>query len=189
MQGMTQADAAAARAVLEELGLLLNLKKCVLSPTTRIENLGLVLDSVAMTYELTPARLLKFQAAEAEVRLAVADSGVVPVRAVARITGHAAAAAIVLERRARLHTRFLNDAIRDAAAARQWSALVRLGPGALAELDVWHDILGSLGPAPITRPTPSACTVLLSSDASDFAWGGRVLWARPGVGQQRATGD
>mmetsp|Transcript_18652 Transcript_18652/g.60273 ORF Transcript_18652/g.60273 Transcript_18652/m.60273 type:complete len:207 (-) Transcript_18652:1422-2042(-) len=134
-----------------------------------------------MTYELTPSRLLKFEGAEAAVRLAVTQVGLVPVRAVSRVTGHAAAAAIVLARLGRLHTRFLNDAIRGAAAARWWSASVRLGHGALAELDVGRDVLGSLGPAPIGRPEPSACTVLLCSDASDFAWGGRVLWARPGV--------
>ncbi|MEO0361204.1 MAG: hypothetical protein AAF322_08850, partial [Pseudomonadota bacterium] len=39
----------------------------------------------------------------------------------------------------------------------------------------------SLGPAPIVRPPPQPCTVLLCSDASDFAWGGRILWAKTGV--------
>jgi len=145
LQQMSQRDANAARAILEQLGFLLNLDKCVMSPTKRIENLGLVVDSQAMTYELTAKRLAKFQDAEAALRGALEADGVVRVRDVARITGHAAAASIVLERRARLYTRFLNDAIRDSAAARNWSAVVPLGLGPLAELAIWREILGSLG--------------------------------------------
>jgi len=179
--GLSRAEARAVLALFEELGFLVNFEKSVLDPTRRIENLGFVIDTVAMTYELTPTRLAKFADAATELARQLYDDGTVQARAVAKVTGHAAAAALIVERKGRLHTRFLNDAIRDAAAARRWSDRVPLGPGAVAELEHWLAVLPQLAPTPIRRPVRPSPTVILSSDASDFAWGGKVLWAQPGV--------
>ncbi|MEL6330933.1 MAG: reverse transcriptase domain-containing protein [Planctomycetota bacterium] len=181
LQGMTQSDANRVLSILVELGLLINFEKSVLSPTSRAESLGFVVDTTEMTYELTPKRHAKFTAVATALATEVARSGSAPARDIARVTGHVASAALVLERRGKLHTRFLNDAIRDAAAARRWSDVVPMGAGAAREIAHWLEILPTLEPTPIRRPQRPPATVTISSDASDFAWGGLVLASAPGA--------
>jgi len=188
LQNMSAEIADEARQVFERLGFLINFAKSVTVPTKRIENLGFVVDTRAMTYELTPRRMQKFIAAADTLNRESGKNGLVPARLVARVTGHIAAAALVLERRGRLHTRYLNHSVHGAAANRAWDSLVRLGDGARAELNFWQELLPTLGPAPIRRPVRPAATVRIASDASDFAWGGVVLVAPLGVFDMASTG-
>uniref|UniRef100_A0A7S3JZP5 Reverse transcriptase domain-containing protein n=1 Tax=Aureoumbra lagunensis TaxID=44058 RepID=A0A7S3JZP5_9STRA len=111
LQNMPQAVADEARRVFERLGFLINFAKSVLVPTKRIENLGFVVDTYAMTYEVTSRRMQKFVTAADDLFQAGSGNGLVPARLVARVTGHIAAAALVLERRGRLHSHYLNHSI------------------------------------------------------------------------------
>ena len=181
LQTMSQDDADEARALLEDFGFLLNLDKSVVTPTRRLENLGYVVDTTAMTYDVTTSRRAKMLDAARSLLDEHRRAGTTPARAVARVTGHVASAALVLGRRGRLQTRYLNNTVRDAAARRRWSERVPISDSALRELRLWLDAIPLLDPVPIRRPTRRPITVHLASDASDFAWGGRVLWTAPGV--------
>mmetsp|Transcript_10090 Transcript_10090/g.40913 ORF Transcript_10090/g.40913 Transcript_10090/m.40913 type:complete len:468 (+) Transcript_10090:716-2119(+) len=161
----------------EWLGIIINYPKSTVGPTQQIEHLGFLIDSVAMTFRIAPKRHEKFRKAARDCLDALAAGRRVEARAVSRVTGHAASAALVLDRDSRVFTRFLNDAVRDAAADRRWSTYVTLNDDALAELRRWADAIPTLTTTPIRRPQRPTTHVVLATDASDFAFGGGVVEA------------
>ena len=82
---------------------------------------------------------------------------------------------LVFGRRACLFNRYLDDAVRDKAVARSWSARVALDDPALAELQRWRRLLPGSSVVPIRRLQREAAPVRLAVDASDFAFGGGVV--------------
>jgi hypothetical protein len=166
--------------LLQSLGFIINFDKSVLIPTQLIDSLGHSVDSVDMLFRLTGRRIVKFDAAAVAV-LAALEDGFAPARLVARVTGHIAAAALVFGREGRLYSHFLMDSIVDVArdadvlGRAAWSRRVFVGVAALDELRLWRNRLKHDASSSIRRRFRGSAQVLLASDASDLAWGGRVL--------------
>ena len=182
--------------LLQGLGFIINFDKSVLTPTQLIDSLGYSVDSVEMLFRLTGRRIAKFDAAAAAV-LDALQGGYAPARLVARITGHIAAAALVFGREGRLNSQFLMDTIvdvardADALGRAAWSRRVYVGEAALVELHLWRRRLKHDASASIRRQFRGSAQVLLASDASDFAWGGRILSVEESWGAElmRITGS
>ena len=113
-----------ARSAFEHLGFLITEAKSPSTPTRSLVHLGFEIDSDAMTFRLAPRRLDKFRHVSTATLTSASRFGIVPARLIARVVGHVASAQLVLRRDGRIYCRFLNDAVRDAAAARRWSARV-----------------------------------------------------------------
>jgi hypothetical protein len=166
--------------LLQSLGFVINFGKSVLSPTRLIDSLGHSVDSVDMLFRLTGRRIVKFDAAAAAVFDALED-GLAPARLVARVAGHIAAAALVFGREGRLYSHFLMDSLVDVArdadvvGRAAWSRRIFVGPAALAEIRLWRGRLKQDASSDIRRRFRGSAQVLLASDASDLAWGGRIL--------------
>lgn len=179
-----------ARCLFESLGFRLNMEKSIFELVRRIGSLGITVDSASFTFELTPRRLEKFGRVADELFDAAKLGAPVAARLVARVVGHISSASLVFGRRATLLSCFLKDSIVDVARSRRWRSLVRLNADALDELKQWRSLLLTPQVVPIQKQQRRRTTVLVASDASDFAWGGRLLRfdARPSLEHDPARG-
>jgi len=152
-------------ALLEALGWCLNLEKCTLSPTKRLDALGFVTDSLRLVFELTVSRKRRWSAAVAG---AISALPYPSARQVARVAGHAASSVLALGPVARLRSRYLMSSLRFMREDSCWDQTVLLDPRAIEELHCLQRLILDYVPQRIFK----FCTApdfIMSSDASDTA--------------------
>ena len=151
-------------------GLCVNVEKSVLTPCTRIECLGFEIDTVKGVFEVTETRWSAFQ----HQLLKVCDwKGTMPVREVAKVTGHLASFKLVLGNLARFRCRELYRIILPAAQSLLWHLHVSIDAPAWNELMFWRQAPRSLFSTSLW-PGPSAAEVDVFCDASGTGWGGHM---------------
>ena len=171
----------------ESLGLVVNQKKSVLTPTQEIEFLGFYLCSVTMRLLIPPEKLRKIQ----QDARHLLDQESVTVREIARFVGKATATmrAIPL---APLHYRALQLLMNSVLPlnytqeeiSTKYETIVTLTPACKRDLEWWIDLqkVCPLG-APVCQQDP---TITIHSDASNKGWGAVLngqsqtggLWSR-----------
>lgn len=163
---------------LRRCGFLVNAAKLALDPSHTLNFIGFTIDTVAGTISATATRCAELGAAVAE---ALATTGRVPVRLLARIGGQVASLAPAYGNAARLFTRGIYDNIAQAAS---WRAAVPLSAAARANLLFWRDRRAECDGQPLWPST--RIDTLFYSDAGDDGWGG---WQRrPDGGTDDARG-
>lgn len=127
--------------------------------------LGMIIDSVAMTFSLPDKKLKNILHA---IRVCLdRQSYYIRVRDIARIAGFIISAAKAIGRLSRLFTRHLYRAIESRMS---WSSKVILSPGAIGELQFWYLNLININGQSI-KPVQLS-TSAIYSDASDSGFGG-----------------
>lgn len=167
LMSISQAQAVSDRDVLllllKEFGLSINVKKSGLIPLQLQGYLGVLIDSVRMTFVLPPAKLTALKSLAAQLHGKAAAGGRLGVRTLQRLVGRLQSVAdCVLP--TRIHLNALIEALRSAEA--YGSAL--LGPVAVADLLWWSDHVSHFNGRSVRTPLPDH---LFDSDASEVAWG------------------
>ena len=157
--------------LLESLGLMVNLKKSILTPTQELEFLGFHLCSVTMRLLIPSEKLRKIQQDARHLR----DQESVSVREIARFVGKATATmrAIPL---APLHYRALQLLMNSVLPlnytqeeiSTKYETVVTLTPASKKDLEWWIDLKKAPLGAPVYYPDP---TITIHSDASNKGWG------------------
>ena len=157
--------------LLESLGLMVNLKKSILTPTQELEFLGFHLCSVTMRLSIPSEKLRKIQQDAWHLR----DRESVSVREIARFVGKATATmrAIPL---APLHYRALQLLMNSVLPlnytqekiSTKYETVVTLTPASKKDLEWWIDLKKAPLGAPVYHPDP---TITIHSDASNKGWG------------------
>ena len=149
----------------DRLGLTISLKKSVLRPVQRIEYLGFILDSVAMTVELTDGKKAKIK----KLAQALLKRSHVNIRSLAEFIGNLVATepgfeeaplwyrGLELDRNVALTEHFGN-----------FDAMTKLSQKAKITIQWWHDHVETLT-RQVSIPPPD---IVLESDASTKGWGG-----------------
>lgn len=153
--------------ILQNVGFCINAKKSVMVPTKRIEYLGNIIDSEAMTVTLPERRLDKI----VKSCSSLASRNKAKIREVARVVGLLVAAIPAVEL-GKLHYRILERAKIEALKVEQgnFDKLMKISKEMRLELSWWISEAGTQGRR-ILRPAP---TVEVFTDASDLGWGGCV---------------
>ena len=153
--------------MLDTLGLATNDSKCHWDPTTRLQHLGLIVQtSPTAKYLIPPDKLARLKTFAHDIKVAaIRNRRLTPARKLAAFTGLAQSLYLALPC-ARLFLRSIHDCV---ATRRTWDSNVRLSKQALRDLD-WWTVLPErwIGRSLYTSPT----TTEVFSDASGFAWGG-----------------
>ena len=172
--GQTVEQCAAARdavvALLDRLGLRIKPGKGVWTPTTRLDHLGMTIDSVAGEFQVSPDKALKLEKmARALQAKAHRNARRVGKRELAAFVGLAQFLSRAV-RRTRFHLRELYNVM---GSLQGWTGRVRLTRQALQDLRWWTTLSTSrpLPGGPIWRP---ATTLLMTTDSSDYGWGGTI---------------
>ena len=173
LMGRTVEDTARLRdiaaALFARLGLTLKESKCVWEPVQKLKHLGLVIDSVKKVFEVDSDKVAKVRQ---QARALLGEAGTTCRRAskrkVAQFVGLCRYLLPAVPQ-ARFYLRALYDTMRTLEG---WAGKVKLDRYALKDLHWWTHFADS--PAhggPIWRPVTTA---LMTTDASDFGWGGTV---------------
>lgn len=163
--------------LLTTLGFVLNAKKCLTAPSTRIEHLGLTIDSVRMSFGIPPQkRKATLEFMETFLNPPEGGEGLFSARQFSKLAGRLgclrAAAPYVL-----LYTRHLSRLISAARKLGGWSRRVLpLSPEVRSDLEWLTVHLPLRNSAPFSTPHPVA---VMQTDASFFAWSG-ILRTRSG---------
>lgn len=138
-------------------------------PTQRIQHLGLMVDSTKGTFEVDEKKLQKTQAAAQALRCAAAGAcRRVCKRSVAKFVGLAQFLLPAVPQ-ARFFLRELHNCMGE---LKGWSGKVRLSRQAMEDLQWWRTFHRTAAHGgPIWKPVTTA---VVSTDASDFGWGGAV---------------
>jgi hypothetical protein len=138
-------------------------------PATELEFLGFLLDTVAFTVKLVPDKLEK---ARASLRALRDSKTPIKARDLAAVTGRLSAMKEATQC-AHLYTRNFNVQINEAVRARGWAhGTLTLSPHSRNDLQQW------LTNMPTCRPIREAApSWILTTDASEVAWGGYLLRA------------
>lgn len=161
---------AAARALLESLGLPVNHDKSVLVPTQRLEHLGLVFDTTRFTLSV-PRRKLKAIAKDARRLLRLDSESGVTARQLAGLAGKITAAAPAMRHAADLHRHAIQRCQHYALRvhANDWDKPVRLSRTALVDIKWWASYAPlAFNGAALRLPEPDAT---LTTDASPTGFG------------------
>jgi hypothetical protein len=148
----------------EALGFVIHPRKSTFMPTTTLEFLGFIIDSLAMTVSLTIAKKEKIEQMCRDILL----KNSVSIRSVARLLGNFTSSFIAVPE-GRLHYRCIEHD-KTAAVARRcgdYDAMMCLSPPSIKEIKWWRDNV-KVSFSPISRPNP---TVVLKTDASLEGWG------------------
>ena len=149
---------------LQQLGFILNRKKCILHPQQRIEFLGFCVDSTTMTLSLPQHKVLKIEKECRHLR----NQGEVSARQLAHIIGllNATNPAVLP---ARMHYRSLQRLKnRTLGSSRDFDQRTRLDVESLDDISFWTQTLRQVNGRPIQFPSAS---LVISSDASREGWG------------------
>lgn len=154
--------------ILQNVGFCINVDKSVLVPTTRIEYLGNIIDSEAMTVTLPARRVEKI----VNSCSSLASRNKAKIREVARVVGLLVAAIPAVEL-GKLHYRILERAKIVALKVEKgnFDKHMTISKEMKMELSWWISEVGTQSRR-IFRPAPS---VEVFTDASDLGWGGCVL--------------
>ena len=194
------------------LGLVVNVQKSVLSPTQRLQVLGMMVDTNAFTFTVPPKRVLAAERALSALQQAGRRREPVQARALAKAVGRLISMGLAVGRSARRMTR---SCYRDLASATgtppdasrwalkaAWNVSLVLSPEALSEVDFWlaavsPDVdsasflwLASLRGSSIAEPGggteigPAELATVMASDASDKMMGGWMQAAGSPDGQR-----
>ena len=151
------------------LGLDVNYEKSVVNPTQRIEQLGMMVDTVRGVFEV-PAR--RWDNLQVSIRILLSTKRHrVPVRQLASCVGKIISMKIALGPVVQLYTRYLYQVVESAPS---WFSFVPVSPLAIEELEFWQDFNINAFFQPIWPPSNPIC-VQIASDASATAWGGLIL--------------
>eukprot|EP01094_Clydonella_sp_ATCC50884_P019872 TRINITY_DN398_c0_g1_i1.p2 TRINITY_DN398_c0_g1~~TRINITY_DN398_c0_g1_i1.p2 ORF type:complete len:633 (-),score=104.69 TRINITY_DN398_c0_g1_i1:559-2457(-) len=167
------------RRIFEEHGWVLNLAKCELEPTRRIEYLGLIVNTEDSPRFEAPARKKRAIRKEAR-RVLVHHNGVTSRRELARLIGMAMSLARAIGC-TRVLTRSLMDDLKRAA---HWNEMIVLSESAKRDLEEWLTIMDEWEGSAVVAPPIST---VLTTDASHFGWGA-VLGQEAAAGQWEDKG-
>ena len=160
-------------APIESFGWALAPEKLCIGLGTRLKLLGFMLDTGSMTIGVPDSRRDKLRAT---AELVLANQGAVRVRTVCQLVGQILSLQLSLGLVCRLRSRYLLLAVRDAARAQNYNAVVPIRGRALDELHLWADSLTHLPDEPMYTHMRRAHYVL-ECDASDHALGAIVVSA------------
>ena len=168
------AQRAFVEAALAVLGLQRNEKKGMWEPAQVATHLGMSINMLDGTFELTPERQAKLRRLSAAIGAKAArEKRWVPVKDLAALAGLAQSAYLAIPP-ARFYLRELHDVV---ASRTSWVGRVRLTKQALRDLKWWRDVPQRWAARPIWR---SADTAFLHCDASgEIGWGGVLNGLRP----------
>lgn len=154
--------------ILQNVGFCINVDKSVLVPTKRIEYLGNIIDSEAMTVTLPARRVKKI----VESCSSLASRNKAKIREVARVVGMLVAAIPAVEL-GKLHYRILEKAkiVALKVGKGNFDKFMTISKEMKMELSWWISEVGTQV-RKIIRTAPS---VEVFTDASDLGWGGCVL--------------
>ncbi len=166
--------------LLERVGFVLALDKCVLEPVQRLTFLGFEIDTICSSEPMLfvpPAKQAALLKATKSLSRAATSSSSIPARRLARWVGLAASLTrAIIPARALL--RNLQGAISTAVASHgSWAARATLGTAAMDELAWWLGALKNSKSAlwvgrPIKLPTArSTAHLVVTTDASEFGYG------------------
>jgi hypothetical protein len=145
-----------------DAGFTLQTEKSVLDPSTRLQSLGLIIDTIAGVWEVPPARWERFQQVVEEA----SSSKRVSVHTLMRMAGHAVSMSMALGPVVRMFTRVIYRTI----GTRPPRSFVDITQELKEELAFWAGLPRTQFTAPIWRPATKA-DVELSSDAGGASWG------------------
>ena len=148
----------------ESLGFTIHPKKTIFEPSTILEFLGFIIDSIAMTVSLTQAKKDKIK----ELCDSISSLKEVPIRKVASLIGNFTSSFIAVPE-GKLHYRYLEREKVEAIAMNRgdYDALMNISHNSIMEIEWWRcNIQDAKGP--IYRGNPS---VTISTDASLSGWG------------------
>ena len=157
--------------LLESLGLMVNLKKSILTPTQELEFLGFHLCSVTMRLLIPSEKLRKIQQDARHLQ----DRESVSVREIARFVGKATAT-MIANPLTPLHYRALQLLMNSVLPlnytqeeiSTKYETVVTLTPASKKDLERWIDLKKAPLEAPVYHPDP---TITIHSDASNKGWG------------------
>jgi hypothetical protein len=153
--------------LLIDLGFLIKPSKCILSPTTRLEYLGVVVDTQDFTFKILPRKRKSILARVKRTYNALSMHS----KHLASLVGQLVALEHV-EVRAREKVRFMLELIRSIPARRRYKSMVKLTPQCKEELLWWRIRLGTVLKRPIRISEP---TIQITTDASPFGVGGWIM--------------
>ena len=160
-------------ATIKSFGWALAPEKLCIGLGTRLKLLGFMLDTGSMTIGVPDSRREKLRAT---AELVLANHGAVRVRTVCQLVGQILSLQLSLGLVCRLRSRYLLLAVRDAARAQNYNAVVPIRGRALDELHLWAGSLTHLPEEPMYTHMRRADYVL-ECDASDHALGAIVVSA------------
>ena len=157
--------------LLESLGLMVNLKKSILTPTQELEFLGFHLCSVTMRLLIPSEKLRKIQQDARHLR----DRESVSVREIARFVGKATAtmrAIPLAPLRYRALQLLMNSVLplnyTQEEISTKYETVVTLTTATKKDLEWWIDLKKAPLGAPVYHPDPK---ITIHSDASNKGWG------------------
>ena len=156
--------------LLVNLGFQLNMEKSVLIPTERVIYLGMVIDSLTMTFSLPEEKV----SAIVQKATLLKNKNQVSVREIYQFIGMCSATRLAVKE-APIHYRQLQHQVitllKENLLLRNqcYSVKVILLPLALQDLDWWIHNLSTSISNPIILPPPD---ISIQTDASDLGWGG-----------------
>ena len=157
------------QSILDELGITRHPKKGFWEPTTRVQHLGLIVDTHLGLYQVSAQKMAKIRGfARSIVCRTARNRRLVPARVLASFTGLVQSVYLALPV-ARMFERTLHDVL---ASKSHWEANVRLTKTARRDLEWWSVLPAKWNGRRIWR---RSATRKLYSDASMFAWGGHLV--------------
>lgn len=149
--------------ILTDFGFTISTKKCILTPSQRMEFLGVIVDSVAMTLSLSIVKMKALALRANKMRTRAQQGKRTAVRPLQKLIGHLQSVTdCVLP--TRLHSNSLREALRTAEA----HSTVLLSPLAIEDLQWWEENLPLWNGKSLVDPTPD---FQFETDASEKGWG------------------
>ncbi|XP_070561811.1 uncharacterized protein [Ptychodera flava] len=158
-------------------GYFIALSKSVLKPTRSLVLLGLIVDSVKMTFAIPPQKKIRFL----QILEDAIQRPMLPVTVVQKIMGKCISFSLAIPC-ARLYIRRMAEAVSKAQKSANYIIKIR-GP-LKAELDEWRTLLNNTGPFPWLDEKHGSLEAY--TDASSYKWGAIF---RPNSSQSVSIGD
>ncbi|CAI7892098.1 unnamed protein product [Closterium sp. NIES-53] len=166
---------------LRQSGLVINAKKSHLTPTQKLQFLGMELDTQSGRFTIGPERRAQLMHTLRVLLTAYERGQRIPIRLVARVTGILASMALALGTTARAFGHQLLELINTAPS---WNGRTHLTLEACDELKFWLDNFDPFNGAPFHMP--HSIDTVIHVDASAHSWGA-TLASFPGENLQGSS--